>query len=67
MKKECPHCKKEIEYEKHQQFGDHITNSQRKKENIKKSNETRYNNLYDKFDLKCLYCNKEYTLELTIK
>lgn len=26
MNKECPHCKEIVIYEKHQQFGAHITN-----------------------------------------
>ena len=70
MKKICPHCKKEIEYDKHQQFGAHITNC---KENPKrkiisnKIKETRKRNLYKKYIFKCLYCDKEYELELTKK
>lgn len=68
MNKNCPHCKRNIEYDKPQQLGGHITNCKenpRRVDIIKKSNKTKHNNLYEKYDITCLYCKKEYILELS--
>ena len=66
MKKTCPHCNIEFEYEKYQQFGAHITNckSNPKRDEIhKKISKKRVERFSYKFN--CLFCGKEYELNLS--
>ncbi len=69
MKKICPHCKKEIEYENHQQFGGHVTNCkdnpkrEEMYEKIKKDKNKKYRKDYI---LKCENCNNDYEINITI-
>jgi hypothetical protein len=63
----CPHCGIEITYEKHQQFGGHVTNckmnpkKQLIKEKIKGTKEV--NNPIYLYSFNCKWCKKEYTIE----
>lgn len=67
MKKICPHCKQELEFEKHQQFGSHITNCKmnpKRSEIIKKITESKKVERI-KYEFKCVVCDKKYELILT--
>lgn len=69
-KRRCPHCEKEIEFEKPQQFGGHVTNcskNPKKKENSEKRVKTKHDNKFKIYVLKCLNCEKEYELEISIE
>jgi hypothetical protein len=68
MKKICPYCNQELEFEKYQQFGGHITNCKMNPNKIiinNKAKKTRRNNIYNLYKLKCIFCNKQYELEIT--
>ncbi len=71
MIKVCPHCGIEITYEKHQQFGGHVTNckmnpnKQLIKEKIKETKEVK--NPISLYQFSCKWCEKEYTLEVKEK
>ena len=71
MVKNCPHCELEINYEKHQQFGAHVTNckmnpkKQLIKDKIKESKEIK--NPTSLFNLNCKWCNQDFSLELKEK
>ena len=71
MVKVCPHCGIEITYEKHQQFGGHVTNckmnpkKQLIKEKIKGTKEVK--NPISLYEFNCKWCEKEYTLEVKEK
>ena len=67
MKKICQHCNNEVEYEKYQTFGSHITNcnmNPKKFEINRKRIETKRKK-HKIYKINCLNCNKEYELELT--
>jgi len=60
MNKECKYCKKDIQCDTHQQFGNHISNC--------KDNPNRKSNKHELFEynFNCLKCNNEYKLELSL-
>ena len=67
MKKICKHCNLEIEYDKHQQFGGHVTNCKSnpaRLETIRKISESRTIDRLN-YKLECCFCHNEYEVELT--
>jgi hypothetical protein len=69
MIKKCPHCDKEIKYDKHQQFGGHITNCKsnpKKLETIAKIRKSTLdkNPILEYNNLICINCGKKYTLNI---
>jgi hypothetical protein len=76
MEKECKHCKKIINYEKHQQFAGHLSgckfnpNYKNRNEILSKSlknSERKYIRHVEKkeYEFNCLKCNEKYKLLLT--
>ena len=66
MQKECPYCHIQIQYEKHQQIGGHLTNCKEnpKRNEILEKNRTSHIKK-KKFKLNCSKCNKEYIVYLS--
>ena len=60
MNKECKYCKMDIQYDTHQQYGNHVSNC--------KDNPNRKSNKHKLFEynFNCLKCNNEYKLELSL-
>ena len=66
MEKECLYCGKLIEFEKHQQFGGHLTNcdkNPKRQEILRKSAESRKIEI-KKYSLICKKCGANYEIEL---
>lgn len=71
MKKECPHCKDVIEYDKFQKFSSHQTfchkNPKRQETITKLQNKLKGKLIVNriKYKINCKNCNKEFEIEIT--